>query len=295
MPRCPFKIAICVGLVLPLAGQAADAPAPVLTLNEREGRVTPHREGFQHTGAGEIDVAQPAPDTIVVTMTGVTVAGPHPCKDSAASMDFDLAQCFEVALDKAEGKKIKLTVTARVIGLLRSEAKGKGTAEESGCVTVSPLAGGEVASVTVPAHTVAAGESLSINDLDSTGQTSRVAPGKFSLHQTFHIDVNHPRALVRQGVVGRVSPRTRHSIRCGSATGSRSTARARRTSASRLRSVCQRSRGSDRLIPLWPRSNVHDLDSWEPHWFSARLQPPESDAPAALRLHPLPAPIAGRS
>ncbi len=196
MPSCPFKIALCVGLALPLASRAVDsaAPAPVLTLNEREGHVTPHREGFQHTGAGNIDVAQPAPDTIVVTMTGVAVAGPHPCKDSVAAMDFDLAQCFEVALDKAEGKKVKLTMTARVIGLLRSEAKGKGTAEESGCITVTPLAGGEVASVTVPAHAVAAGESLSINDLTAPVSVV-VAPGKFTLHQTFHVGVNHPRAL----------------------------------------------------------------------------------------------------
>src|SRR5260370_12707332 len=130
-----------VGLSLPIAAHAAPPdvallPTPTITLDEREGRVTPHREGFQHTGAGNIDVAQVAPDTFVITMTGVAVAGPQPCKDSVASMDFDLTQAFEINLDKPEGRKLKLTVEARVIGLLRGECKGRGTAEESGCATV---------------------------------------------------------------------------------------------------------------------------------------------------------------
>src|SRR5260370_33341723 len=112
-----------VGLSLPIAAHAAPPdvaplPTPTITLDEREGRVTPHREGFQHTGAGNIDVAQPAPDTIVVDMTGRSVAGPHPCKDSAASMDFDLAQCFEIALSNAECNRVQLAVTARVSWLL---------------------------------------------------------------------------------------------------------------------------------------------------------------------------------
>jgi hypothetical protein len=181
-----------VGLLLPLSGLAAE-PAPTITLNERTGAVTPHRTGFQHTGAGNIDVAQPAPDTVVLTMTGVAVAGPHPFKESAASLDFDLSQAFEIAFDKPEGKKIKLTVDARVIGLLRSEAKGQGTAEESGCVTVGG-GSGEGLAVAVPSHSVGAGDSLSIND--HTAPVAVVAaPGKFTLHQTFHVGVSHPHAL----------------------------------------------------------------------------------------------------
>jgi hypothetical protein len=196
MPSWAWELAIVTCFVLPMFAKAADAPSPTpsLTLNEREAGVTPQRHGFQHTGAGNIDVAQPAPDTIVVTMTGVAVAGPHPCKDSAASMDFDLAQNFQIDLDKADGKKIKLTLTARVIGLLRSEGKVKGSAEESGSVTVTPLAGGEAASVQVPTHAVTDCKSLSINDL-ATPVTVLVTPGKFALHQAFHVGVSHRQAL----------------------------------------------------------------------------------------------------
>jgi hypothetical protein len=181
--------------VAALAGppDAAPLPTPTITLDEREGRVTPRREGFQHTGAGNIDVAQVAPDIFVITMTGVAVAGPQPCKDSVASMDFDLTQAFEINLDKPEGRKLKLTMEARVIGLLRGECKGRGTAEESGCATI--VSGpAEIVTIPVPAHAVAAGENLSIND-HTAPVTVVVAPGKFTLHETFRVAVAHGRAL----------------------------------------------------------------------------------------------------
>ena len=59
----------------------ASAPAPTIsiTLAGRHGHVTPHRQGCVHTGGGNIDVAQPSPDTVVVTLTGVAVATGSPC------------------------------------------------------------------------------------------------------------------------------------------------------------------------------------------------------------------------
>ncbi len=177
--------------------QAAPAAQPAkaaLVLYERHGHVTPHRHGFQHTGAGNIDVAQPAPDTVVITMTGIAVAGPHPWKDSTASMDFDLDQCFEVTVDKPEVKTTKLTLEARVIGLLRTNKKGHGAAEESGgCATVAagPV---EVVTVCAPAHSVSCGENLSINDHEGP-VTAPVGVGKYTLHQTFHIAAHSPHGL----------------------------------------------------------------------------------------------------
>ena len=50
------------------AGAQEKAPAPspavTITLGPRHGHVTPQRVGFTHTGGGNIDVAQPAPDTV---------------------------------------------------------------------------------------------------------------------------------------------------------------------------------------------------------------------------------------
>ena len=78
--RLLFSAFCVVGTVLHLS--AADAPTPPIsiTLGDRHATATPVRHGFAHTGGGNIDVAQPAPDTVVITMTGVAVAGAHPCK-----------------------------------------------------------------------------------------------------------------------------------------------------------------------------------------------------------------------
>jgi hypothetical protein len=173
---------------------AAPLPPPLIVLYERHGHVTPHREGFQHTGAGNIDVVQPAPDVVIITMTGVAVAGAHPCRDSAATMDFDLSQCFDVVLDKAEGRKLKLSMEARVIGLLRTHKKGCGTAEESGVATVV-CGPAEIVTVAAPAHAVSAGENLSINDHEGPVSVP-IVPGKYVLHQSFHIGAHHPKSIV---------------------------------------------------------------------------------------------------
>jgi hypothetical protein len=170
-------------------------PAATITLGERHGHATPCRRGCNHTGAGIIDVAQPGPDTLVVTMMGVAVATPHPCKASVASFDFDLTQCFEVAVDKPEGKRIKMTLEARVIGLLRSHKCGKGTAEESGACATVGCGEAELVSVCAPPHAVACGENLSINDHDGPACVP-IAPGKFTLHQTFHVSAAHPRTAL---------------------------------------------------------------------------------------------------
>src|SRR6266436_4091993 len=118
-----------------LAAVGAQTPASAgplvnISLGARHGHATPTRQGFTHTGGGNIDVAQPSPDTVVVTMTGVAVAGGHPCKDSVARMTFELEQCFEVKFENPKVKQAKLTLEGRVIGLLRSHKKGAGSAAE---------------------------------------------------------------------------------------------------------------------------------------------------------------------
>jgi hypothetical protein len=139
-------------------------------------------------------VAQPAPDTVIITMTGVAVAGGHPCKGSVATMDFDLAQDFEVSFADPKLKKAKLTLEARVIGLLRSECKGIGSASEGpGCATVSADAT-SLLTVCAPAHAVSGGENLSLNDHEGPAEVTLVA-GKYTLQQTFTITATHARSL----------------------------------------------------------------------------------------------------
>jgi hypothetical protein len=163
-------------------------PVPVIVLHERHGHATPTRQGCDHTAGGNTDVAQPTPDTVIVTMTGVSVAGAHPCKDSVATMDFDFSQCLDIVQDGAKGKQVKVTTEARVIGLLRTHKKG-GAAEESGSAAF--LCGPEqILSVVAPEHSVTCGENLSINDHDGP-YTALVSPGKYTLHQIFHVSATH--------------------------------------------------------------------------------------------------------
>jgi len=97
------------------AGVAA-APPVSITLHERHGHVTPCKGKCTHTGGGLIDVAQPSPDTVLVTMSGAVIAN--------SEMKFDLEQCFEVTFDDPKLKHAKLLIEGRVIGVLRGGHKG---------------------------------------------------------------------------------------------------------------------------------------------------------------------------
>jgi hypothetical protein len=92
---------VACSCALALAQPATAPPEPKASVapKDRQALATPSRQGFTHTGGGNIDVAQPAPDTMVVTLTGIAVAGPHPLKDSTATLTFQLDQWLEIAVD----------------------------------------------------------------------------------------------------------------------------------------------------------------------------------------------------
>jgi hypothetical protein len=194
--------ALGLASVLAAAEPAPTQPAlPVtLDLGNREAQGVPSRLGLNHTGGGNIDVQQPSPDVLVISMTGVAVAGGHPCKDSLAALAFDLCQEFEVTAIKPETKKVKLTLEVRVIGLLRSDKSG-GSASitcpahaivlPSGVVGVAPA----VIEVSLPGRAVGDGASLSVND--KCGPVAAVlAPGKFVLREQFGVNAAHPKRVL---------------------------------------------------------------------------------------------------
>jgi hypothetical protein len=185
-PGTPVTIVVTPG--------AAPSPPVSITLGARHGHVTPHRLGCCHTGGGNIDVAQPAADTVVITMTGVAVATGAPCGPGVAGMDFFLDQALEVTFEKSDVKAAELTLEGRVIGLLRSGSRG-GVAEESGgCATVAN--GPEsLATLCVPDHSVACADNLSLNDHEGPVAVP-VRPGKYQLHQTWHVQASHARSVL---------------------------------------------------------------------------------------------------
>jgi hypothetical protein len=174
-------------------GLGADSPPVTITLGGRQAHVTPLSQGFTHTGGGNIDVAQPAPDTLVITMTGVAVAGAHPFKGSVASLNFDLEQCIEIVFDKPETKQAKLTVEGRVVGLLRSH-NGAGSATQCpGSVSVSSGVG-QVLALTVQPHEVAAGQNLSVNCKEEPA-TAVVAAGRYTVSGKWSVSANHSKSI----------------------------------------------------------------------------------------------------
>jgi hypothetical protein len=183
-----------------LWARAAEPPAPAgpsvtINLGSRQASGTPSREGFCHTGGGNIDVAQPSPDTLVVTMTGVAVAGAHPVKESLAALTFDLWQDFEVQFARPELKKARLSVEAKVVGLLRSHPGG-GSAQINCPAQAAVVFGGTpVVQVSLPTRCVAHGDNLSINDQQGP-MSVEVVPGKYTLRQAFAIQAAHPKRLL---------------------------------------------------------------------------------------------------
>jgi hypothetical protein len=186
---------------VPLPAPAPSATGPTIILRDRHGHVTPIREGFNHTGGGNIDIAQPSPDTIIVTMTGAAVAGGHPCKDSVATMQFDLNQCLDIVGGDAKVGRIKVVMEARAIGLLRSHAhrgnckKGCGTAEMSAAGAEIVADKTQIVTIGLEPHSVAGGENLSINDHAGPVE-GIIVPGQYTLHQTFCITAAHPRSVL---------------------------------------------------------------------------------------------------
>jgi hypothetical protein len=164
---------------------AAPAAPPVsITLYERHGHATPIKRKFTHTGGGLIDVAAPAPDTVLITMTGAAVGN--------ASMHFDFDQYFEVNFDDPKLKGAKLLIEGRVIGLLRGEKKGCAEYSDA-CASVlaGPVA---LVNLCVPPHSVCGCDSLAVNDHDGP-RAVPVLPGKYTLHQTFNV-VAHTDSLL---------------------------------------------------------------------------------------------------
>jgi hypothetical protein len=198
---------------------SAAAPPVSFTLGPRQGHAMPSRAGCTHTGGGNIDVAQPSPDTVVITMTGVAVAYGF-VHDASASMRCELQQALEINFDNPKVKKAKLTMEGRVIGLLRSGCKGGTAAYDNACAALGtgPVAvlpanapslslsiPASVLALTVPPHSVGGGENLSVNDHDGPVSAPIIA-GKYVLYQTFQVSAATPCGLLPKAPSAEFAP-----------------------------------------------------------------------------------------
>ncbi len=144
---------------------------------------------------------QPAPDTIVITLTGAVSAADHPC-GSSAEMSLDFEQLIDVVFEQPNVKDAKLTIEARAIGMLRSGRKG--TAAVTGASFTVAGASHSVA-ITLPDRSVAGGESLSINDKAGPAEMP-IAAGPFTLHACWQLSAAHPKALLGKSASAEFAP-----------------------------------------------------------------------------------------
>lgn len=200
------KTPVPAGTPVNITVQPAPSSAPPISfiLGPRHGHVTPERHGCTHTGGGNIDVAQPTPDVLVITMSGAAVAY-GALREALAAQAFDLEQCFEVSFDNPKVKRAKLTIEGRVIGLLRSHCHNDSAGYDDACaaVGVGPTC---MVKVCVPPHSVGGKQSLSVNDHDGPF-TVPVAAGKYTLKQTFRVGaMAHPTVFPTKGPSAEFAP-----------------------------------------------------------------------------------------
>jgi len=124
--------------------------------------------------------------------------------------------------DNPKLKSAKLTLEARLIGLLRSHKTG-GSAEvgNAGARRYCHRPGGNHSLAMTPRE-VAGGDNLSINDRQGPLSVP-VTPGPYTLRQTFGLSAAHARSLNSVKRRQRSSLPTRLLTRSGSATGNRFT------------------------------------------------------------------------
>jgi hypothetical protein len=200
------KTAVPAGTPVNITVQPAPSSAPPISfiLGPRHGHVMPRRRGCTHTGGGNIDVAQPTPDVLIVTMTGAAVAY-GAIREAMAAQAFELEQCFEVSFDNPKVKKGKLTMEGRVIGLLRSHCPKDGAAYDDACAAVG-VDSAPILKLCVPPHSVGGKHSLSVNDHDGP-YTVPITAGKYLLRQTFRVSaMAHPTVLPTKGPSAEFAP-----------------------------------------------------------------------------------------
>jgi hypothetical protein len=169
-------------------------PDVMLVLGPGEGTATPVKKCYSKAGGGNILVTQPAPDTIVVVMTGAVVAAGHPVKPSVASYDFNLEQCFEVVFNSTQVKSARLLLDGQVMGVLRTanhSCKPTGTAESTAAHAAIVCGPEQLLSIAMPPRSAACGEDLSVFNREGPVFVP-IAPGKYTLHQTWGISATQP-------------------------------------------------------------------------------------------------------
>jgi hypothetical protein len=168
-------------------------PVVVLKPTQRDGNATPSHHGSALTGGGAVTVLQPAPDTLIVTLTGAAAAKANPCTPSMASLEAAVEQQCEVVFP-AGFKPANLILEGRVLGLLRSEGIKSGSAELVQATAVVHHDSQTLVSLNFPPKCVNGREALAVN-LAQGPACVPIGPGCHNIQLVFRITASQGRSL----------------------------------------------------------------------------------------------------
>ncbi len=112
-------------LPAPAIAEATPPPVPTYTimLKTRHACVTPHAQKLARAEGGFIDVVQPVPHTVAVTMTGTAAANSYLGCTGTASETFQLVQDFEINSSDPSIRTVALTLDTALVGFVRSKGR----------------------------------------------------------------------------------------------------------------------------------------------------------------------------
>jgi hypothetical protein len=175
-------------------------PAPVrLKLGQRTAVAEGHTKGLGHNSAPLIEVVQPQPNVVVVTVTGLSVVGGLPCEASAADIAFDLLQAMDI-ITAVPGQRVKLTMEAQLAGLFRGNREGAGAASTSPAEATVAAGGAPLLNAGFPGQSHS-GKDLMLVSLRSPACEAVVLPGEIVLCQKFAINCAHPKKCFHKNVM----------------------------------------------------------------------------------------------
>jgi hypothetical protein len=170
-----------------------EAPVVFLRPTQRDGHAAPSHHCSALTGGGAVTVLQPAPDTLIITLTGAAAAKANPFAPSMASLEAAVEQQFEVVFP-AGFKPAHLILEGRVLGLLRSGGLKSGSAELVQATAVVHHDSQTLVGLNFPPKCVNGREALAVNLADGPACVP-VGPGCHSLHLSLHVTASQSRAL----------------------------------------------------------------------------------------------------
>lgn len=175
-----------------LAADTEPATTARIVLGAHDGAAHPAVRGHGYTGGGNIDIAQPAADTLVITMTGTVAACASPLNSSEATLDFQQGVQFGVEFSPPSATG-RLIVQAKLNGLLR--AKGKcSVAGMTHATTTLGSCQSEIAVLPLAARMVSCGDAVALTASHGPVVVP-IGAGQFNLSQHFQVTTSAARGL----------------------------------------------------------------------------------------------------